>query len=191
MLTKITKSLSSKKKAIKDELEKDFNIYQTDYSYNFDDYYNQMNTMAITSANSGVYTISTSPTVNTTSITGTSTGSLSLSTGAYNWASTTVSPTFSATNTYSASSATFDNTDVTLTRKGRPPMKIGATLDLILESLYIITPDETAHKDNPALQSAYEEWQHQFRVQTERMAPLKEAYESYMTMKKLCREDEE
>jgi hypothetical protein len=141
--------------------------------------YTNLTTMATTSANTGVYTISASPTINT-----------GLSTGGYNWAANNSYNT-GYNSSVTMAGAHIDEVDITLKRKDKPELKIGATLDLIIESLYIIVPDNEEHEKNPALKSAYEEWQRQFQEQTKRMHPLKEAYDSYMMMKKLCREDPE
>lgn len=188
---KLINSFSSKKKEIEKELKdltKDpYEDLLTDYTYF--NYGNMVgNNMASTGvygtgSTNGVYNISTSGTVNTGGLVTTST------TGGYTWANSSAA----TYPTVSISSANVDarGGDITLTRKGKPPLNIGATLDTIIEALYIIVPDEQEHKENPALKSAYEEWQNQFRIQTERMQSLKDAYESYMVMKKLCREEEE
>ena len=179
MWTKLIELLSSKK----NQQTSDHIYFVTDYTDL--DYTNiANNNMATTIGTStGGYSISTSPTVNTGGFTSMS-GS-----GSYNWATSTITPTFTLST--GPNGAEFKDSDITLSRKDKPPMKIGETLDMILESLYIIIPDESAHKDNPALKSAYDEWYSQFKEQTARMYPLKNAYDSYMTMKKLCHEDEE
>lgn len=102
-------------------------------------------------------------------------------------------------NTYgwNASSSTsygfnpYEDSDLVIKRRGKPELKIAATLDLILESLYIIVPDNKELENNPALKSAYEHWQETFQEHSKRMLPIKEAYDGYIMMQKLVQETEE
>lgn len=187
MLTKVIESLSSKKKAIEKEVEELYKdpyedlltTQDTDYEYNWMLGTNMASTGGYTNS-SGVYTITTGTSASTSINTG------GLGTGSYTW-----NATASINPTVTMSGATINDHDITITRKDKPSIKVAATLDLLIEALYIIVPDEQEHNNNPALKSAYEEWQYQFAEQTKRMSPLKEAYDSYMMMKKLCREEEE
>lgn len=83
------------------------------------------------------------------------------------------------------------DSDITLKRHGKPEIRIGETLDLITESLCIVIPDKKELEKNPALKSAYEEWQLEFKNHYSQIGSLKTAYDSYNTIKSLCHDAEE
>lgn len=109
-------------------------------------------------------------------------------TGTGTW--TTVSPSWSS-GTISLGTTSFDeiDSDITLKRKGKPDVKIGATLDLICEHLNIIIPEKSLLESNPALKMAYEHYSEVLQ-KTYADIELKNAYDSYKTLEKLLRSED-
>lgn len=120
---------------------------------------------------------------NNTSLTGVSL------TGAGSW--TTIPPSWSSgTISLGAIKADDTDTDITLKRKNKPDLKIGVTLDLICEHLNIIIPEKSLLESNPALKMAYEHYSEVLQ-KTYADIELKNAYDSYKTLEKLLRSEDE
>ena len=145
------------------------------------------NNMSTNVNNNTIYTVSGVSTTSTSTIVN---GGYSIATsGGYSWASHYPAHSTASQNMV-VSGCKIIADEITINRKNNP-IKIGETLDLIMETLYIVNPDVDQHKNNPALKAAYDEWYHQFKLQSERMTPLKEAYDSYIILQKLCKEEED
>jgi len=133
-----------------------------------------------TGGSSGTYSISTSPSVVYPTTTTTTTGGTYAGTSTGLWNTSYANPTVNAG---------FDS-DITLSRTGRPDLKIGQMIDLICEHLNIIVPDQKLMEDNPSLKLAYEHYQETV-AKTVMNPEVKAAADSYRTIEKLVKETEE
>lgn len=89
---------------------------------------------------------------------------------------------------YYTDSNDFDN-DITIKRKNGESIRVGDTIKAILDTLYIILPDQRLLDSNPSLKAAYE---HHQTVMEETLGDrLKDAYNSYKTIEKLVLEKDE
>lgn len=162
-MKKIT-SFSSKKKKNKDSIS---DTYSFTYVDTLD--YGNYNNMAATTINL------TSPVY---SVTGSSSTTNSLNLGVSNSIYTTQS-------VYNTGGLDYHAQDVTITRNGKPPLKIGYTIDMIMESIGLILPDEALLNSNPALKSAYDNYQEILHKQN---PELKSAIENYKMIEKIVKE---
>lgn len=130
----------------------------------------------------GIASSGTSPTIYSVTGITPSLGSSGISLATGRWAT--------ASSTSYTPRSEFDS-DIVIKRYNKPELKLGATLDLILDSLYIIIPDHKELDNNPALKSAYDHWQEKFNEHKQLMNPVKEAYDSYLMVQKLVKEETE
>lgn len=64
----------------------------------------------------------------------------------------------SGTYTYATTASASITDDITITRPGKPPMKVAETLETILERLLIIEADFQKMEKYPALKEAYDNY---------------------------------
>lgn len=89
---------------------------------------------------------------------------------------------------YYTNSSDFDS-DITIKRKNGETIRVGDTIKAILDTFYIIVPNQTLLDSNPSLKAAYEH--HQAVMQETLGERLKDAYNSYKTIEKLVLEKDE
>jgi hypothetical protein len=90
--------------------------------------------------------------------------------------------------TVTISNTTFDDAEITIRMKDGSDLRVAKSINLLLEHLMLIVPDDRELESNPALKMAYENYRD---VRKKTMDPkLVEAYDSYQMIKKLSKEDD-
>ncbi len=123
-----------------------------------------------------------------TSIIAAGTGGSAFGGGGLTSASITGSYTTVSNPVYYTNSSDFEN-DITIKRKNGESIRVGDTIKAILDTFYIILPDQKLLDSNPSLKAAYEH--HQAVMQETLGDRLKDAYNSYKTIEKLVLEKDE
>ena len=83
---------------------------------------------------------------------------------------------------YYTESTAFEN-DIVINRKDGEAIRVGQTIKAILDTFYIIIPDQTLLDSHPSLKAAYEH--HRAIIQETLGERLKDTYNSYKTIEKL------
>jgi hypothetical protein len=83
---------------------------------------------------------------------------------------------------YYTESTAFEN-DIVINRKDGETIRVGQTIKAILDTFYIIIPDQKLLDTNPSLKTAYDH--HQAVMQETLGDQLKDSYNSYKTIEKL------
>ena len=97
--------------------------------------------------------------------------------------------TSSITSGITLSSTSSDASDLTIKRKGGNTIAVGKSIELILEHLQLIVPDERELRDNPALKLAYENYLD--ALAATRDPSIQAAVDSYHMIRKLTKDDDD
>ncbi len=95
---------------------------------------------------------------------------------------------FASTPAVTISGATIDGgeSEITLTKDGRT-LRVGKSINLLLEHLMLIVPDDRELESNPALKLAYENY---LEARKRHVDPeLTAAYESYQLIRNITRDE--
>lgn len=170
---KPTKWFSSKKSKLTDTVDTLDEIDDVDSTYSQAQYYQSL-IQGSYGGSGGYYT--------------TSSGSITIPT---NTTSTTGMWTLSNTykNVTLIGATEISDSDITIIRRNKKPIKVAETLEFLLEQFNIIIPDKKLLESNPALALAYENYLEVLK--TSIVPKLKEAYNNYKVLETLSKSDGE
>jgi hypothetical protein len=122
-------------------------------------------------------------------------GGGTINTGTWsNGALTLTASGYGSQNVYNSSTMTIsgvtvdgDESEITIQMKDGKKVHVVKSINLILEHLMMIVPDEQELNSNPALKLAYENYLQVIRQQID--PKIAEAYETYQTVRKLTRDE--
>lgn len=114
-------------------------------------------------------------------------GGVYTATGSYTTSSITgMAAMSSASGIVSIMSCKVDDSDITVKRPDGTTLAVAKSIETILEHLQLIVPNDNELRDNPALNLAYENYLEM--LATTRNPGLKEAFDSYHTVRNLVKD---